>query len=279
MSVKNKKYTLGDVFGHSSDFLSKSKGTPEDVVKNIFDEVYPDLELTHDQAKNLGRVVFNLKHGGSAGVGLICKGDECQLRHACVLWNEKTDEGIEIKDRVTGKTLLKQSTLAPKDKPCPLEAMVIANARDRYIEEFKDIRVAEIVLEGYINDLCQIAMLEWRCLMLLSKDHHGVLTKVPGAVTADGNVIYKKELSPVVDYLDRLTSRKTKILTDLVKTPREIYKKQQALGKKETDSASQVYARLRKELERKHGTDLPGAMRAPTDAEIQKKLEMPEDEY
>lgn len=147
---------------------------------------------------------------------------------------------------------------------CPLETLVINDARQRYIAEFENDTDADPqTLQNYINDLCQIAMLEWRCNMLLGYDHAGVTEDVPGAVTSDGRIAYKKELNPILDFMERLQQRKTRILTELVKTPREKYKKEHALGKKSDDQLSRVQAARRAELKRVTGSRLPDTMELP----------------
>ena len=256
MATKEREYTLGEVVSESTlgnthpGALVPTTGpkTMAEIFRNSLDEEYPEIIMTETDAKRIGSFIANIRQGGSSGVRLVCAGDRCDYCGACELFRTKVGEPTSVRDPQTGRVHIQQETLAPAGKTCPLEAVVVMETRSKYQHEFEDVDCDEAVKQQYISDLCQIAMLEWRCNMLLGFDHHGVTQTVPGAVTSDGKVVWKQELSPIIEMLDKLSTRRSRLFHELVKSPRERYKKEHAVGRTGGDSLSRAMAAKREKL-------------------------------
>jgi len=249
----------------SSELLPIATGDPGELLKDLFENEYTNVRLDEKDALRVAKSIHSLLRGGSAGVRLTCAADNCEFNAGCELYKTKIGPVVTIKDPQTGHTTTQQRTAAPEGKPCPLEEVVVQDARMRYATEFQDLMQESDpkVIEGYINDLCQIELLVWRCNMVMSFDYANPLIQSPGAVTSDGKVIWTPVANPILEQLERLQQRKTRILNDLVKTPREQYKKEHAVGDKSADSLGRAQAARRARLKEASGESLPDIMELP----------------
>ena len=245
--------------------LPISTGSPGDMLKRLFDDEYKTIHLDRDDALRVAKSVHSLRRGGSAGQRLICAADNCEVNSDCELYKIKTGPAVSVKDPQTGQVSSYQPTAAPQGQPCPLEEIIVQDARSRYAIEFSDLlhEADPKVVEGYINDLCQIEMMVWRCNMVMSFDYANPLIQTPGAVTSDGRIVWKPEANPILEIQERLQQRKTRILNDLVKTPREKYKKEHAVGSQGDDSLGRAQAAKRAALKAAAGKSLPDKMDIP----------------
>ena len=250
-----------------SDLLPVTAGTTGELLKQLFDKEYSAIQLDKEDALRVAKSIHSLRRGGASGVRLLCAGDNCDFREACELWRTKLGQPISVKDPQTGQVVTSQATAAPEGLPCPLEELVVTDTRTRYATEFQDLIIngdSDVkVLEGYINDLCQIEMLTWRCAMIMSLDYANPLIQTAGAVTGDGRVIWTPALNPVLEALERLQQRKTRILNDLVKTPREKYKKEHAVGNAGDDSLGRRLAARKAKIKEITGETLPDQIEIP----------------
>lgn len=248
----------------SNDLLPVIRSTPQDALKRLFDEEYKTVELDRDDALRVAKSVHSLRRGGAAGQRLVCAAEDCEFNAACELYKTKLGPAVQVKDPQTGQIHTQQPNAAPKGKPCPLEEVIVQDARARYATEFADLLhdADPKVVEGYINDLCQIEMMVWRCSMVMAYDYANPLIQVPGAVTSDGRTIWKPEANPILELQEKLQSRKTRILNDLVKTPREKYKKEHAVGNKGDDSLGRAQAAKKAQL-REAVRTIPDQMAIP----------------
>lgn len=268
MSDSTKTYTLGDVISQSleepleqdnPDSLVPVEGPGDttSLYRKMLDDEYPTISLNHDQAKKVGKFISNLRAGGPAGIPLVCQGPECPFNQACPLYATKLSKVMIIRDE-RGQEKKTQATLAPLGQSCPLEASYVMDTRDKLIGSlYNEIDANDIIKKSYINELSSIAMMEWRCQMKLASEHPDVTQSVPGAVTPDGRVLWKMEVSPIIDLLERLSTRKSRLLNELVATPKEKYKKEHAVGKTGDDSLSRVQAAKKAELTSRIGKSLP----------------------
>ena len=284
--IPEQKYSLGDVIGatepiqgegatnssnpvgpevNSSSLLPIKAGTPGELLKQLFNNEYKNIALEHDDALRVAKSIHSLRRGGSAGQRLICAGENCHFNTACELYKTKLGPVVTIRDPQTGQTTSSQPHAAPEGKICPYEEVVVQDARMRYATEFQDLLDAEDpkVVEGYINDLCQIEMMTWRCGMIMAFDYASPLIQSPGAVTSDGRVIWTPVANPILEIQERLQQRKTRILNDLVKTPREKYKKEHAVGKTGDDSLGRLQSARKQAMKGITGETLPDEIQMP----------------
>jgi len=285
--VRPKQYSLGDIISATepvrgegatgisdgtvgpevkgSDLLPITSGPPQDLLKQLFDDVYEGVDLEEADALRVAKSIHSLRRGGSAGIRLICAGENCEFNSGCELYKTKIGPAVNTRDPQTGHVTTHQQTAAPEGKACPYEEVVVQDARMRYATEFQDLlqEADPKVVEGYINDLCQIEMMVWRCGMIMSFDYANPLIQSPGAVTSDGKVIWSPVANPILEIQERLQQRKTRILNDLVKTPREKYKKEHAVGNQGDDSLGRAQAARRAKLKEITGQTLPETMELP----------------
>lgn len=237
---------LGDAFDNAPQVpddlasLGQIPVSPQEAFRNTFNQTYPDIKLTPDQAREVKEFVTNLRLGGPAGVILICADNNCQYREACPLFK-------------IGQ--------APKDKPCPLEATVIMSVREQ-LSNIISLDSKDPIIRNHINEICQIAALEWRCQMKLAFDFHDVMQQVPAAIDPQGGVHTKPEMSPVVLLINELSQRRSRLLKEITQTPEAKWRRQAALKEKEQDSLSRKQAAQRRILQEAQGI-LPSVVEPP----------------
>ena len=214
--------------------------TLAEAYRNSLDKAYPNLKLTPEGAHRVRAFVQNMRNGGSAGVLLICSGDDCEFKAACPLYKEKAH---------------------PLGETCPLEAMVVMDTRNE-LASIVDLDTKNPITRGYINELTQVAILTWRCQMKLAYDFHDVMQQVPAAVTPEGTVHTKPEASPILETLDRLSARRSRLLKELAMTPEAQWRREAAIGDKSGDSLSRSMAARKAQLQQVQGI-LPNAIAPP----------------
>ena len=184
------------------------------------DKAYPNLKLTSEGAARVRTFVTNMRAGGSAGVVMICAGDNCEFKSACPLYKEKA---------------------APVGEPCPLEATIIRDTRQE-LATLADLDTRNPIIRSYINELTSIAVIIWRCQMKMAYDYHDVMQQVPACVTPEGTVHTKPEASPILETLNQLSNRRSRLLKELAMTPEAKWRKEAAVGDKSGDSLSRSMA-------------------------------------
>lgn len=213
--------------------------------RSSLDKAYPKLRLTPAGAHKVRQFVSNMRMGGSAGVLLICSGDDCEFKAACPLYSEK---------------------VAPVGETCPLEAMVVMDTRQE-LASMVDLDTKNPITRGYINELTQVAILMWRCQMKLAYDFHDIMQQVPAAVTPEGTVHTKPEASPILETLDRLSARRSRLLKELALTEEAKWRREAAIGSKGDDSLSRQMASRKALLQQAQGI-LPSAIAPPAHVQL-----------
>jgi hypothetical protein len=209
--------------------------------RNSIDKAYPNLKLTPEGARRVRSFVSNMRMGGSAGVILICASDDnCEFKAACPLYKEKAH---------------------PVGEPCPLEAMIVMDTRQE-LASMVDLDTKNPITRGYINELTQVAVLSWRCQMKLAYDYHDVMQQVPACVTPEGTVHTKPEASPIMEILNQLSIRRSRLLKELAQTEEAKWRREAAIGDKTGDSLSRSMAARKAALQGVQGI-LPNAIAPP----------------
>ena len=209
--------------------------------RDTIDKAYPELKLSVAGAKKVKSFIQNMRLGGASGVVLVCAGDRCEFNVACPLYQEKAH---------------------PLEQPCPLEAIVIMDTRAE-LSSLVELDTRNPIIRGYISELTNIATLMWRCQMKLAYDHHDVIQQVPTIVTPEGTVHTKSEASPILEILDRLSNRRSRILKELALTEESRWRREAALGQKSEDSLSRTQAARKAAIQGMQGI-LPSAMIPPS---------------
>jgi hypothetical protein len=245
--------TLGEIASSTDpnlvrDQISDGKLVPTSLAeayRNSLDKAYPNVKLTPAGAHRVRQFVSNMRMGGSAGVLLVCSGDDCEFKAACPLHAEK---------------------VAPVGESCPLEAMVVMDTRQE-LASLVDLDTKNPVIRGYINELTQVAILVWRCQMKLAYDFHDVMQQVPACVTPEGIVHTKPEASPILETLDRLSARRSRLLKELTQTPESLWRREAAVGNKVEDSLSRGMAARKAQLQKATGI-LPNVVAPPAHVQL-----------
>ena len=202
-----------------------------------------DVELKPEDAERLRRFMSHLRLQGSAGVRLTCAGDACEYRKTCPLWLAK-DGTREVEDPADpSRTRLVVATKAPTGRPCPIEASIVADALQQFGAHPRVDRNNPIH-RAYVNELCQIAALEWRCNMLLGFDFHGVTQEVVCAISPIGDVYKRREVNQILEVLAKVQNRRSQIFREMTITP-EAEAKRRALEAGAEDSLSRAQAAKR----------------------------------
>lgn len=222
----------------------------------VFEDLNKDAGITlnrftQEQAKYITGYLTRLRKLGSAGIALICAGDDCEYRHACPLWQIKDGPPVQMKDpKDSNKSIYIQKTKAPVGHSCPLESAVIMDCYAGYTSH-SAVDMSNPVHVNYIRELCAIGSAEWRINMLLAYSSHGMQVEVPAAVSVDGVVYTRPAINELVDLLDRLSKRRSKILDSLTINPSIEYKRKIAETKdKSPDSHAIVQSQRKAAIER-----------------------------
>jgi hypothetical protein len=282
MKDNEEEYTLGQALSEAPeedlrDLMAQVPQTLSEAFRRAIDERYEGLVLTKPEKKRVQGFMKGLRLGGSAGLPLICTGDYCDFRNACPLYEMKVgppkDTGKVDKG---GNPIFFQVRKAPVGQPCPLEQSAVMHMRLMLSGYLRDEEMlAHPVIKTHINELCQIAALEWRCNMKLAYDFHGVTQEVPAAVSPQGEVYTRKEVSPVAELLERLSARRSRLLKELVMTPEAEYKKMAALKQTKDDSLSRRNAEVMAKLQ---AAEAPAVKELPEHVKTGVLKDAPDDE-
>lgn len=219
--------------------------TLAEAYRNSLDKAYPNLKLGPEGAKRVKAFISSMRMGGASGVLLVCTGDQCEFRYACPLYAEKAH---------------------PEGQPCPLEAMVVMDTRQE-LASIVDIDTRNPITRGYIGELVQIATLMWRCQMKLAFDFHDIMQEVPACVTPEGTVHTKPEISPIIEALDKLSTRRSRLLKELAMTEEAKWRREAAVGSKDKDSLSRAMAARKDAIQKAQGI-LPTVIAPPAHVQL-----------
>jgi len=147
-----------------------------------------------------------------SAIPLLCAGSECVFAPSCPLLKEG---------------------LAPIGKSCPIESAAAMQFFSDYVEEL-GVDTSRMIEVSLVRDLVDQEIQQMRKTWILSQEHF-IQENVAG-ITADGEVVTKKELHQAVAYEDKIHKRKEKLRNALLAT-REAKAK---AGKGEVDSAAVI---------------------------------------
>lgn len=267
----SKEYTLGDTIAElASEAVEGSSAVDQltegsepltyaEAFRKALDEKY-NVTLTQEEKKEVQSFMTGLRLGGPAGVGLICAGDQCDFKNACPLYQIPNGSPVQTTQVGSdGNPIIVQPTKAPVGEPCPLEAAAIMETRLE-LSQMVELDTQNAVVRRYISEICQISALEWRANMKLAWDFHGVTQQVPAAVSPQGEVFMRAEISPAIELLEKLSTRRSRLLKELVIHPEAQYKKRVALKQSDGDSLSRAQA---EKMSRLKEAKVPSTMKIP----------------
>lgn len=252
MAEPNKDF--GDVLQNTDSppiSTDQTSSTQLAVFNQLFHETivneYSDLQLSPVEAGKLQKFMSQLRVGGSAGVRLVCHGDNCSYRKACPLWQTKQPPMTVPNSSNPGSTMTILPHKAPQGRACPIEQTVVLDVFTQ-LQTDPDIEISNPVHRSFITELCQIAALEWRCNMLLAADHHDVLQEVPAAISPTGDLYTKFEKNPILEALQWLGERRSRIFKELTVSPESKARRMALEGDNREKSLSRRQAAARAAL-------------------------------
>lgn len=168
-------------------------------VRNLLDKLPPEIkdkyQLTKAQVKKLEIQLRSMRHGALSKSVLICKGDECPMKHDCILHEQN---------------------MAPVGNPCPYELVFIEMMQEQLVQELK-------IGENNTMELLQLAdfimaeLMDMRAMNEIAKS--GIVTDQPAAVDPrTGETIYRQEESPAFKISEALKRRKDRIRQQFLAT-------------------------------------------------------------
>ena len=168
-----------------------------------------DTKITKKQADGLS-VVQSFIGQGVLGAPPICDPDKCGFASQCPVAS------------------------AARGTRCPIELSLMKTSIQSWMESLPGLDPKNRLNMSFINQLVFMDVQEFRLRMVLSNpERSGLTQEVATLVDGDGNAYFEKRIAPEVNQLNKIYSERTKLLREMVSTPREAYKRAAAL--KESD--------------------------------------------
>lgn len=188
---------------------------------------YSNIEMTPEAAIAFRNTVIRMKVGIAAAIPKICTGPK------------KCSDGK--------KCPFNQNKTFPLGSSCPLEVNLINLWTRNYIEELAVDPSSQSTM-ALVNRLVELDLLDYRANVGLSgqiDDEAPTLLKTTVTET-DVSTTETLNIHPLLDAKSRFNTERIKIMEALVASPREQYKKAQALGKSEDSNAASHMAAMAK---------------------------------
>ncbi|MBU1134831.1 MAG: hypothetical protein KJ569_07975 [Candidatus Omnitrophica bacterium] len=186
-----------------------------------------DMWLTREDAKKLQRYMISLMTGSTAVAPLICCGPRCPTSNVCPF--------------IVGE----MAATPPLGRSCPVEAAVMKQKKRMYIDEY-GISMESPTELSLIDELVLIEIYEARVAAQLAKEQDANLTaEVVIGADREGEPILSRQVSPLWEIMERLSSKKHRIIKRMVGDRQEKYKKQAAVRERSEGDASQTWASTR----------------------------------
>jgi len=214
--------------------------------KEIEAERYKDLTFTPNEARLLKLSMSRMSTGVFSVLPLTCMQERCPLAKECPL--------LEM-----GK--------APLYKKCPLELNMIEELYHRYTAEFKvqpgdfaqlalidDLITTEILLKRTLNAISDPSLREnfYKKTLGLEESEFPIKDFQDGTITVMNDLEFGRQydirVHPALEQMERLSNKKIKILTALVGTPQERYKRDAALKQHSGEDMSKTLTTVREAL-------------------------------
>lgn len=137
----------------------------------------------------------------------------------------------------------------PVGKACPMEQAYIMDKMTKLKKQFDVEGVAETEFM-LLNKLVELDLYDLRINSMMAKEEtqKPLISRI-AMVSADGVPIYQDDINPLFELKEKIGREKSKLLTILVGTPQERYKKAAALKEQGSDKISGLNDRLEKLVE------------------------------
>ena len=217
-----------------------------DQLHELDKERYKDLTYTSEELRKIKLGIKRMSTGVFSSLPMLCNGTACPQATECPL--------IPINKY-------------PLFKKCVIEINIMEELYKRYLFQF-DVKENEYTKISIIDDLITVEIMLRRALNSVSdpnlraryyKNVKGFTdTEMPFVEYQDGLIIttteeeagtnYDIKPHPGLEVIERLMNRKQKLLTILVGTPQEEYKRSVALGDISRDDSSKELSKIREDL-------------------------------
>lgn len=162
---------------------------------------YRGAPMTTEQQQALHRWSRKARQGPVSHLPMICKGPECPFVHQC--------------------PLVKEGVAEPIGEECPVED----HLRELWVADFLEgLGVDEAhpdfpVVQALVSDLSFDLLIQNRFAWTLANDPDPVRKEVIG-INNNGSPIEVQKVNPGLEFLNRLGTKKIKLLREILATPR-----------------------------------------------------------
>jgi hypothetical protein len=207
---------------------------------------YSDLKFSPQEIARIRNHIMNMRTGLQAMAPMFCGGPKlCPVIFRCPFRQQ---------------TELDKEKMDPKKFPigrqCIIEREFLLHKRREYFEEY-DVDPNSPTEIGLINKLAELDMYEYRATLMLAHGDSGLggqgqdlLKEQTTAVTPQGRELKRVELHPAWDLKEKIHKQRMEILSSLVGTRKEKYKKQAATKTLEVRDPSTKQSQLKNKLEK-----------------------------
>lgn len=247
-----KKYSAADIIKFSDDDPLPHSTQAYIEHKNIEAGQYKDIDLSEAELKEIKTVIRAKSVGVFYELPMRCLGDRCSTRNECPLY---------------------QMGKAPVNRKCLIEVAFIEHLYHGYTSYF-NITPGDWATFSLVNDLITTEVYIRRVLTSIGdpsvresyyKDEKK-LDDIPIQEFQDGVIVtytdtefgreWDMRTNPLLDTLEKLTAKKNKILTTLVGTPQEKYKRDAALKQSKKKNIAEELAKIRETINVKIDSDV-----------------------
>ena len=205
---------------------------------------YSDLEFSPQEIARIRSHIMNMRTGLQAMAPMFCGGPKkCPVIFRCPFRQQ---------------TELDREKMDPKKFPigrqCIIEREFLLHKRREYFEEY-DVDPNSPTEIGLVNKLAELDMYEYRATLMLAHGDEGLggqgqdlLKEQTTAVTPQGRELKRVELHPAWELKEKIQKQRMEILSALVGTRKEKYKKQAATKTLEVKDPSTKQAQLTSKL-------------------------------
>jgi hypothetical protein len=205
---------------------------------------YSDLEFTPQEIARIRSHIMNMRTGLQAMAPMFCGGPKkCPVIFRCPFRQQ---------------TELDREKMDPKKFPigrqCVVEREFLIHKRREYFDEY-DVDANSPTEVGLVNKLAELDMYEYRATLMLAHGDEGLggqgqdlLKEQTTAVTPQGRELKRVELHPAWELKEKIQKQRMEILSALVGTRKEKYKKQAATKTLDVKDPSTKQSQLKSKL-------------------------------
>jgi hypothetical protein len=205
---------------------------------------YSDLEFTPQEIARIRSHIMNMRTGLQAMAPMFCGGPKkCPVIFRCPFRQQSELD----RDKMDPKKF-------PVGRQCIIEREFLLHKRREYFDEY-DVDPNSPTEIGLINKLAELDMYEYRATLMLAHGDTGLggqgqdlMKEQITAVSPQGRDIKRLELHPAWELKEKIHRQRMEILSALVGTRKEKYKKEAATKTRDVKDPSTKQSQLMNKL-------------------------------